>query len=322
MEFITGVCPKCQGELQIPKGHEQIICMYCGVKIDTKAAMMRKEAGQSKEEPRQPGKKTAGQNPGCLQEAKRRFPEMLFSIQDPLKNFKKSMYESGFRAYEAQHEKVMDLLEDACMETQDLEGTLKELASAMVEEVLVYLDRKKNKRQQEEAMVNFNMSLVIYVNPALIDHSKAFGKALAEALLAEWKEHFPKTNLKISDFESINGGFKRRFCYITTAVCESLGKPDDCYELNLLREYRDTYLVHQPKGEALIQRYYDIAPTIVKRIEKEKNARKIYREIWKDYLLPCIKLIEEDKKEECQALYQEMMHTLTQKYFYQEELAS
>lgn len=171
-------------------------------------------------------------------------------------------------------------------------------------------------------MMGFNMSLVIYVNPALIDHNKASGRALAQEVLTAWKERFPRTNLKLSDFDAINNGFKRRFCYITTAVCESLGKPDDCYELNLLREYRDVYLMNQPGGEDEIRRYYDIAPTIVKRIGRSGEAGKIYKEIWKDYLSPCIKLIEHKEQEECRKVYQSMMDILAQRYFHQEEFTS
>ena len=39
MEFITGKCPKCNGELPIPENRESIICMYCGEEIETRQAM-------------------------------------------------------------------------------------------------------------------------------------------------------------------------------------------------------------------------------------------------------------------------------------------
>ena len=67
-----------------------------------------------------------------------------------------------------------------------------------------------------------------------------------------------------SDAASIENGLKRSFCYITTAVCKSLNKPDDCYELNLLREYRDQYLDGDKGWRDSCKEYYNIAPTIVK----------------------------------------------------------
>lgn len=316
MEFLTGICPKCQGELQIPVGHTQIICMYCGEGIDVSlaAAMAQKRTGEVPKERQAEKEAMAG-------EALKQFPNMLFSIQDPLKDFKKNLYEPSFRAYEKEQEGLMDLLEDTYEGLSNPDGFLKSLASSMVEQVQLRLDGK-NKRKQEDLMMGFNMSLVIYVNPALIAHNKMSGRALAQEVLAAWKEQFPKTNLKLSDFDAINNGFKRRFCYITTAVCESLGKPDDCYELNLLREYRDLYLMKQPGGEEEIRRYYDIAPTIVKRIGRSQKASQIYEEIWKDYLSDCIKLIERQEQEECRKVYQDMMDILAQRYFHQEEFTS
>lgn len=310
MEFITGICPNCQGELQIPEGHEKIICMYCGREIDVKAAAGR-DRTPSPEERRQAGEaaKAAGEQ----------FPKLLFSIQDPLKDFKKSMYETRFRAYEEEQKEALQAIEEAYLISENKEQLVKELVFELLEKVQEQLDKKKGKRGQEDAMMNFNMCLVVYVNPALLDSNKSSGRPLVEELLRQWKERFPKTNLKPADFETINGGFKRRFCYITTAVCESLGKPDDCYELNLLREYRDGYLMKQPDGEALIRHYYDIAPTIVKRICREENARRVYEGIWRDYLSPCIRLIEAEDNEGCRTVYQDMVYALDKRYFHREE---
>ena len=110
-------------------------------------------------------------------------------------------------------------------------------------------------------------------------------------------------------------GLKRGlFCYITTAVCRSLDKPDDCCELTALRKYRDEYLLMSDGGRKLVEEYYNIAPTIVKRINKEKDAGEIYRGIWQDYLSPCIRLIEEDRNEECREVYSRMVRRLESDY--------
>ena len=58
-----------------------------------------------------------------------------------------------------------------------------------------------------------------------------------------------------------------------------MGKPDDCYELTLLRHYRDGWLSGQPEGEALIQTYYDTAPGIIARINTRKDAAGVYAKI-------------------------------------------
>lgn len=309
MEFIKGKCPKCNGELQIPENREKIICMYCGEEIEVRQAM----EGVSVSKTVNSEKKAKYKE--YAEKAIRDFPQMLFSIEEPLKDFKKDLYEKSFRAYEEVHMETMNAIEDAYLAGENPEQLLKELAGEFVARVNEQMDLKKSRRQKDDALMNYNMCIVVYMNPALIDHNKSSGEPLAEELLRQWKENFPKTNLKIAAFESINDGFKKRFCYITTAVCESLGKPDDCYELNLLRDYRDHYLQQTEEGEQLVKRYYNVAPTIVKHINQTAGKEKIYEDIFHTYLFPCIQLIENDEKEKCRIVYQNMVDTLTEQYF-------
>ncbi len=73
--------------------------------------------------------------------------------------------------------------------------------------------------------------------------------------------------------------------------------------------------MNQEEGEEIVQEYYNLAPTIVKHINKKKDSKKIYADIWSDYLSPCISLIEEGKNEECQELYVKMVRGLQKLYF-------
>ena len=50
-------------------------------------------------------------------------------------------------------------------------------------------------------------------------------------------------------------GGKHKGCFLTTAVCEYLGKADDCEELTTLRAYRDEWLAKQSGGVELIEEY-------------------------------------------------------------------
>jgi hypothetical protein len=70
-------------------------------------------------------------------------------------------------------------------------------------------------------------------------------------------------------------------CFLTTACCEYKGLPDDCEELTILRDFRDTYV---PSG--LIKEYYRIAPLIVPQLSA-KQLESIYGTI-KD-CVECIK---------------------------------
>jgi hypothetical protein len=70
----------------------------------------------------------------------------------------------------------------------------------------------------------------------------------------------------------------------------------------------------QADGEQIISEYYDIAPTIVTRINKLTNAKDIYKSVWEDYLYPCVRFIEEDKNLECKDVYYKMVRDLQQEY--------
>ena len=96
-------------------------------------------------------------------------------------------------------------------------------------------------------------------------------------------------------------------CFITTAVCDSFGKPDDCYELMAFRDFRDSWLRRQEDGETLVSEYYATAPRIVSAIECLSNAKEIYRAIWNNYLSPCLCHIEKKEFTQCKALYMQMV---------------
>ena len=117
---------------------------------------------------------------------------------------------------------------------------------------------------------------------------------------------------RCSDWESKNGNGDG--CYITTAVCESLGKPDDCYELNAFRNFRDEYLKSQSDGAELIEKYYQTAPEIVSRINADPNSESIYSEIWKKYLSECLSMIESGNNSRCREIYIDMMQELQNRF--------
>ena len=71
-------------------------------------------------------------------------------------------------------------------------------------------------------------------------------------------------------------------CFITTACVEAAGLPDDCIELQTLRQFRDSYLQKSKEGRRMIREYYKVAPRIVKEIRKKTNSSEILSEIFED----------------------------------------
>ena len=111
-----------------------------------------------------------------------------------------------------------------------------------------------------------------------------------------------------------DNGIEDEGCFITTAVCQNFGKPDNCYELMAFRNFRDTWLINQADGKNLIAQYYEIAPKIVKKINCLPNAAKIYKNIWSEYLQPSLNLIEADENSACKKIYVDMVNTLRNKF--------
>ena len=107
-------------------------------------------------------------------------------------------------------------------------------------------------------------------------------------------------------------------CFITTAVCEILGKDDDCHELTSMRSFRDNWLKKQPSGEDEVQEYYAVAPQIVAAISSLGNADEIYSGICKNYIVPCVELTDKGDYPACHKIYRAMIESLRHKYVLEE----
>lgn len=78
-------------------------------------------------------------------------------------------------------------------------------------------------------------------------------------------------------------------CFLTTTCCKAIGLEDNCFELTVLRRFRDTYLAKQPGGLELIELYYQHAPQIAKRLEAEQDRKKLCA-LYTHGILPCVLL--------------------------------
>ena len=63
----------------------------------------------------------------------------------------------------------------------------------------------------------------------------------------------------------------RGCCFIATATCATLGLPEDCEELMLLRWFRDSVMLPTEEGRRAVARYYDIAPHAVAAIDASRH---------------------------------------------------
>ncbi len=141
------------------------------------------------------------------------------------------------------------------------------------------------------------------------DQDTVFGKIVSGAVGAACSELDYALGIATRTISNISDG-----CYITTAVCEELGKPDDCYELTQFRHFRDDWLSFQPDGKELIKLYYKTAPRIVQKIDSRPEKHEIYAYLRDTFLSKCLGFIESGKNEKCKHIYTNMMY-----YLFEEE---
>lgn len=98
-------------------------------------------------------------------------------------------------------------------------------------------------------------------------------------------------------------------CFLTSACVEYMGKSDDCEELTVLRGFRDGYMKSLYGGEDLIKEYYEVAPTIVEKINESREKDKYYKYI-NGIIDKCVGLIGSEKNESALDEYTKMVHKL------------
>lgn len=243
---------------------------------------------------------------------------MASVLKDPellIESFKRGKYPNGFQTFYLGMVPTLDAIERLFLSVGEPDTMLDNMAQTFVDQSKALYDAAP-RRRREVLFINMSLAVAGYLFPAILQYKGESSQALIEHIQKKWKEAFPKSDIKASDYEDIEKGFHRKWCYITTAACQYRGMDDDCSELNLLRSYRDTYMMSKSGGEELIMEYYDIAPSIVKHINQRPDARQIYDRIWRDYIDPCIGMIRKGQMEECLDLYSQMVLEMKEQYFH------
>ena len=231
------------------------------------------------------------------------FANLIIKNRGLLKQFKKATYCGSFESYCCQLEGPLAYLGD----TREMEP--------LAQMILDRLEENWKSQRMRTPYFNDQFLISVYLAPALIHTKRDDAKEFAEIFRACWVKRYPKYIFEVGDYEQIYLGFEKRIgCFITTAVCQAQGKPDDCYELTQFRRFRDEWLANQPDGKDLIARYYEIAPSIVNIINLKGDASEVYQQIQDTYLTPCLKAIESGDNQACLTRYKSMVEELSLKY--------
>ncbi|HYL31928.1 MAG TPA: CFI-box-CTERM domain-containing protein [Stellaceae bacterium] len=87
-------------------------------------------------------------------------------------------------------------------------------------------------------------------------------------------------------FDYGSGTCAKSPCFLTSACADFAGLPDDCFELSVLRRFRDEVLTHMPRGKDDIALYYRVAPAIVERIGASPQRSRELARLYVLYVLP------------------------------------
>lgn len=242
------------------------------------------------------------------------YADMITLFEDTLSHrIHKKTYSNEITKLKEEHQSLFREIKEAIEESEE---NFEAVAACLPEYAEAKLSEVKSKRKRDLVVIDYNMNMVSFFIPLIGEIPSLQAKSLADRIVSKWNEKMPDNKIGLSTVAGIDGGFKKGLCYITTAVCKSLDKPDDCYELTLLRDYRDQYLMAAEESSKIVKAYYDIAPTIVKKIDRRDDAAAVYHDIWNEYIRPCVRLIEEQKNEECKELYRNMVEQLESRYLY------
>lgn len=298
-----GSCPQCGHELQIPAELPTFSCMYCGARL-RQDELIRPEI--SSEEALE-----------ALDFVKEHLMDALTNFTGYEKKITKKEYAPSFSKYELGVSEVFEKLDLACNACPERRNNLLEQTAADFIDGAVALSKavSDKKQKQERALFDYKMIVAIFLVPAIRHLKLSVSEDYADTLHKQWIARFPDNPFRPGTYEDIVGGFRKGIlCFITTAVCASEGKPDDCAELTAFRTFRDGYLSSCPDGKTLIDEYYDIAPAIVNAIDYCDRAEEVYSRLREVYLSRCYRDLLAGNNEDCKACYSEMVQELKQRY--------
>ncbi len=305
MEYIIKNCPKCNGELPVPSNLETCICMFCGATVNFH------ENDKNADIVGSPQKLEAQ-----YQDALGKISILIENYTPKLKEFKKSKYSISYEDYVQNCMTVMEPIANYANLSEECAATaVSKTVKALFAVISTELKDQKKGNINTGKVDQLRFFLALYTVPMIVSLKSGISDTLAEQIVQEWKKQFPKYAFNKGNYEDIQNGFQRKgLCFITSAVCETMDKSDDCYELTQFRKFRDQYVLQSEAGRELVKEYYQIAPVIVSLVNVIPERRQKYEEIWSRYLKPCLEELEANSLEECENKYINMVKELKSEF--------
>jgi hypothetical protein len=112
----------------------------------------------------------------------------------------------------------------------------------------------------------------------------------------------------------------------TTGICilqeltGRYGKKNAEHQLDILRNFRDDYMLEQPNGYALYEMYYYLSRPVFLAIQSQPDPGEIWRNLYSNELQQALTLIADKKMEQALTLYKQIMQRLLHTYVLTEKV--
>lgn len=308
----SGKCPQCGEMLTVPAELAEFSCLYCGARLRQEMLVTEsKREAEDVESARAAFRAEAKRLAGCI-----------LDYAGYNRKIVRDQFENAFAVYESGTAPIFRALDEAaCPLESERSALLQEAAEEMLNDLETAWKKNpkwRNSMQRNGIRDDDKIILAIFFVPALRKQKLSISEELCARIQKEWVARHPDSPFYLGDYETISGGFRKKIlglCFITTAVCEASGLPDDCAELTAFRSFRDGYLRASEGGDALIEEYYDIAPAIVTCIDVCTDRAAKYADIRKKWLEPCYRDLQTGRMEQCKSRYIEMVRSLEREFF-------
>ena len=112
-----------------------------------------------------------------------------------------------------------------------------------------------------------------------------------------------------SDMGSSSGG-----CFLSSACVIAKNLPDNCRELEVLRSFRDEFMLSLKSGPDDIKHYYSTAPKIVDAINRSEDATATWSRIYNELVAKCVGLIDAGQYTQAYDFYKYYFKRLEEQY--------
>lgn len=242
------------------------------------------------------------------------WSEVVVKNREIFRMYQKKTYADAFFRLKKELAPVMKRLQGMALEEENQEA----LMDACLDRLFLAIAKEEQAKKgwfRKDLLMGFKMDLALFVTPAMLHMQLPVSGPFAAALVERWAQEYPGERFLQGTYEEIAAEFdKSGACYITSAVCEVLGKKEDGYELAMFRKFRDQYLLQQPYGRQYVDAYYRSAPGIVAMLHLQEDGGERLAKLWEDFLRPCLCELEQGHFSECASLYLEMVKQMERKY--------